>query len=79
MKSIINRRGSKAATRAMKRFGTGTKNRTRPSAAKTEKTEAPSCKTCGNAGWETMGRVAACNCCENHKFYTPAQKKTIDD
>ena len=29
------------------------------------------CDTCDNAGWETMSKVAACNCCENHEFYTP--------
>ena len=29
------------------------------------------CDTCDNAGWETMSKVAACNCCENHEFYSP--------
>ena len=29
------------------------------------------CDTCNNAGWETMGKVAACNCCENYEFYSP--------
>lgn len=62
MKSLINRRGSKAATRTMKRFGTGSANRTRPSAAKSVNPENP-----------------ACNTCENHEFYTPEQKKSIDD
>lgn len=61
MKSLINRRGSKAATRAMKRFGTGTKKLTHPSAAKTVNPENP-----------------ACNTCENHEFYTPEQKKSIE-
>lgn len=29
------------------------------------------CDTCNNRGWETMGRVAACNCCEapDYEFY----------
>jgi len=29
------------------------------------------CNSCNNAGWETMSKVAACNCCENHEFYSP--------
>ena len=33
------------------------------------------CDTCDNAGWETMGKVAACNCCENHEFYRPLRKE----
>jgi len=32
------------------------------------------CDTCDNAGWETMAKVAACNCCENHEFYSPIRK-----
>jgi len=33
------------------------------------------CDTCDNAGWETMSKVAACNCCENHEFYSPTRKE----
>lgn len=29
------------------------------------------CDTCKNKGWESMGAVASCNCCENYEFYTP--------
>jgi len=29
------------------------------------------CKTCDNAGLETMSKVAACNCCEDYEFYIP--------
>ncbi|MDR2654524.1 MAG: hypothetical protein LBC56_00405 [Oscillospiraceae bacterium] len=29
------------------------------------------CDICANSGWETMGKVAACNCCEGSVFYTP--------
>lgn len=28
------------------------------------------CETCANRGWETSDAVAACNCCEDHEFYT---------
>lgn len=71
MRSIINRRGSKAATRALKRLG-------RPSYAARTKTETPqptvpTCSTCANIGWDTMDKVAACNCCENGEFYTPVK------
>jgi len=33
------------------------------------------CDTCNNAGWETMSKVAACNCCENYEFYDPIHKE----
>jgi hypothetical protein len=32
------------------------------------------CDSCDNIGWETMGKVAACNCCEEHEFYTPKKR-----
>ena len=34
-------------------------------------TNALSCRSCENAGLETMGRVAACNCCEDFDYYEP--------
>jgi len=30
-----------------------------------------SCVDCVNRGWESMSRVAACNCCEDHEFCKP--------
>jgi hypothetical protein len=39
--------------------------------------ERKSCDTCDNRGWETTDKVAACNCCNEHEFYSP-QKKEID-
>ena len=38
-------------------------------------TEDKPCVTCNNAGWETMDKVAACNCCENFEFYTPRKER----
>jgi hypothetical protein len=32
------------------------------------------CDSCDNAGWETMGKVAACNCCESYAFYKPRKE-----
>ena len=31
----------------------------------------PSCDTCYNYEQDTLGKVACCNCCEDHSFYTP--------
>ncbi len=33
------------------------------------------CASCDNAGWESMGKVAACNCCESYEFYTPKKEE----
>lgn len=73
MKPIINRRGSKAATRAMKRLGCPRRTAPPKKVAKTPIPERPR-GSCANAGWETTGKVAACNCCENGAFYTPISK-----
>lgn len=56
MKSLINRRGSKAATRAMKQFGTGTKKRTHQPAAKSVNPENPTCNCCENHEFYTPER-----------------------
>lgn len=36
--------------------------------------ELPSCDSCDNRGWETIGKVAACNCCEEYEYYTPKKQ-----
>jgi hypothetical protein len=39
-----------------------------------EKLDKPSCNTCANTGWETMDKVAFCNCCDEYEFYIPCQR-----
>lgn len=77
MKSIINRRGSKAATRALKRLGRSSRASS-PKAAKPQ-TAVRTCSTCANTGWETMDKVAACNCCEDGEFYIPMEITPVQE
>lgn len=37
------------------------------------------CGTCDNSGWETMSKVAACNCCEGNEFYSPMRKESNNE
>ena len=71
MKSIINRRGSKAATRALKRLGTPARRSARQikgaSIPKTPPVER-NCLTCG-AKHTLMGSDTTCAGCINHNQY----------
>jgi hypothetical protein len=34
------------------------------------------CNACDNRGWERMDNVAACNCCDNGEYFTPAKSRS---
>ena len=35
------------------------------------------CNRCANSGWETMDKVAACNCCDGAEFFIPIGRNCI--
>lgn len=76
MKSIINRRGSKAVTRAFKCSGRSQRE-VSPGMPTLEAKSVHRCDTCDNVGWTTMDKVAACNCCDEGEFYTPQKSQAI--